>query len=151
MYLVPILKSPNATPALTQFWLFLERNGNHLLELPGVEEPGAAVAAAKEFLTANELSPAAEPFVVEDIVYAPVDPADKDLANFYSWKEVTPGSTPPKEVWRMFLWVSSPGVRDPWGVNRMLDSIQVATEPSHTIFSILNTYTALSQTLRQDA
>ena len=149
MYLVPILKAPNATPALTQFWIFLERNGTHLIELPGVEGE-TALAAAKEFLATNELSPAGEPFLAEDIVYAPVDPADQDLVNFYSWKEVAPGSTPPKEVWRMFLWISTPVNNDPWGVNRLLDSIQVA-ESSHTIFSVLNTYTALSETLRQTA
>jgi hypothetical protein len=150
MYLVPILKSPRATPALTQFWIFLERNGTHLLELSGVTEPEAAIAAAKEFLTTNELSSAAEPFCVGDIVYAPIDPADPDLVNFYSWKEVAPGSIPIREAWRMFLWVTDPRANaspDPWGVNRLLETVRVA-EPSHTIFSVLNTFLA-SETLRQ--
>lgn len=166
MYLVPILKSPRATPALTQFWIFLERNGTHLLELPEVTEPEAAIAAAKEFLATNELSPAAEPFCVGDIVYAPVDHTDPDLASFYSWKEVAPGSTPIREAWRMFLWVTDPRATtspanttasttasttanaDPWGVNRLLETVRVA-EPSHTIFSVLNTFVANSETLRQ--
>jgi hypothetical protein len=151
MFLVPILTAPKATPALTQFWIFLERNGNHLLELPGVDGDEAAIAAATEFLAANELSAAAEPFCVGDLVFAPVDPADKDLANFYSWKEVPPGSTPPKEAWRMFLWISSPQSQDPWGVNRLLDSVQVAEEPVHTIFSVLNAFVGASETLRQSA
>ncbi len=157
MYLVPILKSPRATPALTQFWIFLERNGTHLLELPGVTQPEAAIAAAKEFLATNELSPAAEPFCVDDIVYAPIDHTDPDLANFYSWKEVPPGSTPIREAWRMFLWVTGPqtasssnATTDSWGVNRMLETVRVA-EPSHTIFSVLNTFLANSETLRQTA
>jgi hypothetical protein len=154
MFLVPILIVPKATPALTQFWIFLERNGNHLLELPGVEGAEAAVAAATEFLATNELSPASPPFCVGDLVFAPVDPADQDLVNFYSWKEVPPGSTPPKEVWRMFLWISSPmdkvHTQDPWGVNRLLDSIQVG-EPAHTIFSVLSAYLSAPETLRQAA
>jgi hypothetical protein len=158
MYLVPILKAPRATPALTQFWIFLERNGNHLLELPDITEPEAAIAAAKEFLATNELSPSAEPFCVGDIVYAPVDHTDPDLASFYSWKEVAPGSTPIREAWRMFLWVTDPRAStanattsgDPWGVNRLLETVRVA-EPSHTIFSVLNTYLANSETLRQTA
>jgi len=141
MYIVPIISIPLKNPGLQQFWLFLERNGTHLIPIEATE-PADAVSYAAEFCAAHELKPAAEPFCVGQIVFAPVDPASQDLASFYSWKEVAPGTTPPKEVWRTFMWFSTPEMSDPWGVNRMMDTICVGDSSENTVFNVLSGYVA---------
>lgn len=138
MYIVPIVAAPAKLPTLRQFWLFLERNGNHLIEL----DPSTTV---QEFLEANDLTAGGSPIVLHGggLVIVPIDPAACDLHTFYSWKEVAPGMTPSKEVWRPFFWAldgSSP-TSDPWGVNQLLQEIELA-EPNHTAFSVLSAYLA---------
>jgi hypothetical protein len=144
-YLVPILRVKKASAALEQFWLFIERNGNSLIALEGGGEGEEATAAAREFCEVNELTAAAEPFCSGPFVFVPVDPADKDLAGFYSWAETPPGTVPLREVWRPFLWVhlASGGPTDsnsidPWGVNKLLDTIQVAEGIS--VYSVLQAF-----------
>lgn len=136
MFIVPVLYKSRATE-LQQLWIFLERNGTHLIELSAI--PETALAAAKEFLTTNEMTGVGEPIVVGDLVFVEIDPASKDIASFYTWREVPPGTIPSKEVWRSFLWLSSKENSDPFGVNRLLDSISLA-EPSHSAFSVLAAY-----------
>lgn len=136
MFIVPVLYKSRATE-LQQLWIFLERNGTHLIELSATAEN--AVEAAKEFLTTNEMTGVGEPIVVGDLVFVEIDPASKDIASFYTWREVPPGTIPSKEVWRSFLWLSSKENSDPFGVNRLLDSISLA-EPSHSAFSVLAAY-----------
>ena len=141
---MPILRVKKASPVLEQFWLFMERNGTHLIPLEGGGEGDEAIAAAREFCEVNELTAAADPVCSGPFVFVSVDPADKDLAGFYSWAETPPGTVPLREVWRPFLWVHSANggaggaadstSMDPWGVNKLLDAIQVAEGISiHTV------------------
>jgi len=136
MFIVPVLYKSRATE-LQQLWIFLERNGTHLIELTATAEN--AIDAAKEFLTTNEMTGVGQPIIVGDLVFVEIDPASKDMASFYTWREVPPGTIPSKEVWRSFLWLSSKENVDPFGVNRLLDSISLA-EPSHSAFSVLTAY-----------
>ncbi len=132
------------TGNITQYWLFLERNGNHLIEL----EEGGWAQAAKSFAVSNDLPLKGEPLVCpkEGLIFLEMDPqATKILSSFYSWNEVAPGTHPLKEVWRPFLWVSSAAAAaaaaaDPWGVNAFLKEIQIADEANYTVHSVLSTY-----------
>lgn len=134
MFLVPIVRPETDSPGLRRIWLFLERNGNHLIQLEGTEDP---IATAREFAEANELPLKDEPYILGEYVFVPIDTAARELTSFYSWKEVPPGTTPPKEVWRQFLWVESSDTKDPWGVNKLLEEISLATPP-HSAFSVLS-------------
>lgn len=133
MYIVPVLYTARPGTDLKQIWLFLERNGTHLIEL----DDGEPVKAAKEFLETNGMTAAAEPIVVGDMVFMGIDPTSNDINSFYTWKEVPAGTIPSKEVWRSFLWLSANGV-DPLGVNRLLDTITLSDK--HTVFSVLSSY-----------
>lgn len=143
-YLVPILRTKKASPTLEQFWIFMERNGSHLIALEGEgqDTEAAAIVAARDFCETNELSILAEPFCSGPFVFVPIDPSDKDLAGFYSWEETPPGTTPLREVWRPFLWVHMPNAVDPWGVNKMLDTIQVAETPAASVYSVIQNFLA---------
>lgn len=98
--------------------------------------------AATEFAEANEMILCGEPVIADQYVFLRVDPMKTDLVSFYSWKEVSPGTTPPKEAWRSFLWVQSTDDSDPWGVNRLLDEIPLADAP-HTAYKVLSTLLTL--------
>lgn len=135
MFILPFLRLLKNSSGLEQFWLFLERNGTHLIELQNMEED-AAIAYAKEFAEVNELVLKDEPFCVNDIVFCEIVPDSKELVGFYTWKE-TPAGTTPREVWRPFLWMK---YSDPWGVNRLMDSLQLS-ESSHTVYSVLEQIT----------
>lgn len=145
-YLVPILHAPlsSGSEHLQQLWLFLERNGTHLLMVEGVEQAdeAAAVAAANEFCEVNELTLSAPPFCVDAYVFAPIDPTDKDLRSFYSWDETPAGTNPPCEAWRPFLWVRAPGSSeaDCWGVNSLLQSVNLGDQVSANAYSVLSAY-----------
>ena len=117
MFIVPYLK--NGFKGMTQIWLFLERNGYHLIEIGGLEE---AVAFAEE----NGMN--GIPRQVDDLILLPV--SKEGLADFYSWSEVAPGTIPAKELWRPFIWTSGNE-----GVNQLLESVQLG--PKHTALSIL--------------
>ena len=127
MYLLPYLRIPEKAPGLQQVWLFLERNGTHLIS---IEE------TVEEFCESNGLVLAKDPFTVGDIVYCEVSKDTQDLANFYVWNETPAGTTPPKESWRSFLWASSAEGVDPWGVNRLMESISLSE--SHSVYSVLS-------------
>ena len=144
-YLVPILRSPHCTTTLQQYWLFLERNGTHLISLEEGGTEAEAQDAARAFCEVNELTMKGEPFCVGDFVFAPVDPADKDLRNFYSWSETPPGTAPPCEAWRSFLWVGT-AAADSWGVNKLLDKIQLEESPPATAYSVLTAYRGAATT-----
>lgn len=137
-FLVPIVERalPNSA-GLRQFWIFLERNGGHLLEIESPE-------AAETFLAENELSPGPGGVKQDpnhpDLIFVEIDSTDKDLAQFYTWREVVPGTIPSREVWRPFLWVVT---ETGWDVNRMLDEIPVGSSADHTVFKILERYIAL--------
>lgn len=151
---MPILRVKKASAALEQFWVFMERNGTHLIALDGGSEgEDGGIKAAREFCELNELSTAADPFCSGPFVFVPVDPADKDLAAFYSWAETPPGTVPLREVWRPFLWVHSASggaggaavsnTMDPWGVNKLLEAIQIAEGIS--IYTVLQTFLAANE------
>jgi len=129
MFIVPFVCVP-ARGGLQQIWLFLERNGSHLIEID--ISANDAIQHAKEFAELNEFVLAAEPFCADDVVYCSIEPTP-DLANCYTWKETTVGTT--KEVWRTFLWVAAPDGTDPWGVNRLMDEITLSE--GHTVYSVL--------------
>jgi hypothetical protein len=129
MFIVPFIRVA-ARANLQQIWLFLERNGTHLIEIDATSDD--AVQHAKEFAELNEFTLTGEPFCVDDVVYCPIEPK-ADLANCYTWKEVTAGTT--KEVWRTFLWVAAPDSTDPWGVNRLMDEISLSEK--QTAYSVL--------------
>jgi len=138
VYLVPLLWQQRQ-PTLAQAWLFLERNGTHLIELDAADP----VAAAVSFLEENELEAAATPFQAGGLVFAPVVVSDPELTNFYTWRETPAGTTPMREVWRPFLWVADASGADIWGVNGMLK--EIALSESESAYSVLEAY---SQTLR---
>lgn len=125
MFLVPYILLPKS-PGLHVIWLFLERNGTHLIEFSG---------NIPEFLETNELV-AISTRTVGDLTLVEIQP-NSDLASFYTWKETPPGTTPSREVWRSFLWAFSDTDEDPWGVNRQMESISMSQ--NHTAYSILKT------------
>lgn len=140
MYVVPILSVERVPGAITQHWIFLERNGNHLIQLDTSEAD--AVQAATAFAAFNEMAIVGEPVVVGDLVFLHVDPACKDIHSFYTWREVAPGTIPGKELWRPFLWVTAGGTAaDPLGVNKLLDSITLS-EQKHTVHTLISSYLA---------
>jgi len=131
MYIVPIAMH-NRGSGLKQVWALLERNGNHLISLD-VSEEGPELAA-KGFAELNGLSLIKGPVHVNGLVFLSVDTRTTDFSNFYSWREVAPGTVPQKEVWRQFVWAP-----DSLNVNTFLNEIQIG-EPNHTVYSVLNTY-----------
>ena len=137
MYILPILVLSKPNTNLKQIWLFLERNGNHLIQLEATNE--SALVAAGEFLKLNEMESVGEPIIIGDIVFASIDPSSKELSSFYTWREVPPGSIPSKDVWRSFLWLSYSDSSDPLGVNRLLDTISL-TDKGHNVYSVLSSY-----------
>ena len=137
MYIVPILSRPNVEKDLKQFWIFLERNGSHLIQLDATQD--TASQAAKDFLATNEMQGLGEPIVAGELVFVAIDPMSKDLSSFYTWREVAPGTIPSKEVWRSFLWLSTKDASDPFGVNKLLETISLAS-PTHSAFSVVSTY-----------
>jgi hypothetical protein len=135
MFLLPFIFSPNKAPGLHQIWLFLERNGSHMIKFQG-NTPEEGIAHAKEFLSINGLEGSKEPFCANDVVFCPVSSTTPDLTNFYTWKETPVGTTPPREVWRSFLWAHAEDAGDPWGVNRMMESISLS-DKGDTVYSIM--------------
>ena len=138
MYILPYIQIQKRTPGVQQFWLLLERNGTHLIEIESTESQDA-IKYAEGFLQENELDPAAKPFCKKDIVYCRVKNNSPSLSNFYTWKETPPGTTPSREAWRTFLWTSSPELSDSWGVNQFMSSILLSdTKSGHNVFSVLS-------------
>ena len=145
MYIVPILVKSNPNTNLKQIWLFLERNGNHLIHLDVTDE--TALVAAKKFLILNEMETIGEPIIIGDTVFASIDPSSKELSSFYTWREVAPGTIPSKDVWRSFLWLSYSDTSnlsytdssDPLGANRLLDTISL-TDQGHNVYSVISSY-----------
>jgi hypothetical protein len=137
MYLVPVLSIKKPNTELRQIWLFLERNGTHLIELECT--PLTAIDSAKEFLAANDMKALQEPIVSNELIFVDIDPSSKELAAFYTWREVPIGTIPSKEVWRSFLWLSTKENDDPFGVNRLLDTIPLA-DSKYSAFSIVSSY-----------
>jgi len=138
MFIAPILLNGRTGTNLKQIWLFLERNGTHLIQIDATDE-ATAIHAANEFVAFNDMTAIGVPVVVGDIVFVNIDPASKDIHSFYTWKEVPAGTIPSKEAWRSFLWVSTKDNVDPLGVNRLLDSIPLA-EKTHSAFSVVTSY-----------
>jgi hypothetical protein len=131
MFILPYIRMPERSPGLQQFWLFLERNGSHLIEIDASDN---AVEFAKEFAELNGLALLEEPRCIDDIVYCHVEPTKSDISSCYSWKETVPG-TEPKEAWRTFLWATAADNTDPWGVNRLMDGISISEK--NTVYSVL--------------
>lgn len=127
MYIVPVFHSPLKSSSIQQTWLFLERNGNHLIEIE-------SIAAAEAFAQENGLILSAAPYLRGDLIFLPVDPVATALQDFYTWREIVPGSVPLKEAWRSFLWAE-----EELGVNRYLEEVVIG-EPNHTVYSVLESY-----------
>jgi len=129
MFLVPyVVRSlPNE---IQQVWLFLERNGTHLMETE-------SAAAATAFAAANGLGtgPTKQ---VGDILFLQVSASEPGLSDFYAWRDIVPGSLPLKEVWRPFLWSLNPEL----GVNVPLQEMTLA--PGHTAYTVLTALQAPS-------
>jgi len=117
MFIVPYLIKQRL--GMRQVWLFLERNGNHLIEIGGLEE-------AVDFAEENGLK--GSPVKSGDLILLPV--TKEGLDNFYCWAEVAPGTIPAKELWRPFIWTSGNE-----GVNQLLGAVQLG--PNHTALSVL--------------
>jgi hypothetical protein len=137
-FLVPIVeRTLPGSAGLRQMWIFLERNGGHMLE---IESPEAAEA----FLAENELNAGSRGIQQSPnhpgLIFVDIDSSDKDLAQFYTWREVMPGTVPSREVWRPFLWVTT---ETGWDVNRLLEEVQLGPDQEHTAFKILEAYLAL--------
>lgn len=129
MYILP-LAVHRRSATVKQVWMLLERNGTHLISLDG----GDPIQGANEFAEGNGLALSAPPFRIHDVVYLPVDYRRTDLSAFYNWREVAPGTVPPKEVWRQFVWVA-----DSLDVNTLLDQIVIG-EPGLSVYRVLDAY-----------
>ena len=125
------------SPGVKQIWILLERNGTHLITLDSGDS--TPVNAGLEFAEANGLVLSGEPSQRESLLFLPVDMRRTDFSGFYSWREVLPGTTPPKEVWRQFVWVS-----DSLDVNPLLDQLVIG-ESEHTVYSVVNAYLKTNQ------
>jgi len=140
VYIVPFIKEP-VTATICKYWLLLERNGTHLIELPKGHKDSAE--ASVDFMSANEITMYGVPRVSKggDLVFIEVSAADKELANFYTWKEVGgcagPSTGTLKEAWRMFLFASG---GDPFGLNARLADITIGG--SNTVLSVLSSVAA---------
>jgi hypothetical protein len=146
-YLVPYIQTaplPGQADSLHKIWLFLERNCTHMMEIAAGQEP---LAAARDFLVTNDLVAARDPFQVGPITFVEIDEEKTDLSQFYSWREAPPGTVPPKEAWRHFLWVRTADSADPWGVNRLLNTIPLGPAP-HTAFTVLDALFTVTPNLK---
>lgn len=130
MYIVPIALY-DRNPDVKQIWVLLERNGTHLMTMDVVDSP---LDAGREFAESNGLILSSDPIEHGSLLFLPVDWSQTDVSAFYTWREVLPGTTPPKEVWRQFVWVS-----DSLNVNSLLGEIVVG-EPDHSVYSVLDAY-----------
>ena len=65
MFLLPYVKLPPREVGIQQLWLFLERNGNHLIEID-VADASGAIQHAVEFLEVNGLDLSGEIFCCYD-------------------------------------------------------------------------------------
>lgn len=139
IFLVPFIRISDKSPGLQQIWLFLERNGTNLIECDEHQHTTVedAIQYAKEFATLNGLALDTEPYCLDNIIFCPVKKDSPELNNFYTWKETPVGTTPPREVWRAFLWADTE--TDPWGVNRLMESISLSD--SHTAYTVLSMIT----------
>ena len=135
MFLLPFIHIPNRAPGLHQVWLFLERNGSHMIDIQ-CNTPDEGVHHAKEFLELNDLKGDAPPFCINNIVFCPVNSDTPDLVNFYTWKETPVGTSPQKEVWRPFFWAHAEDGSDPWGVNKMMESM-LLSDTGDTVYSVI--------------
>jgi hypothetical protein len=138
MYIVPFIKEAQEPvgPKISKYWLLLERNGTHLIEMEKGKEGQAAIEAAAEYMNINDVQLHGQPWISGPYVFVEVCAKDKELANFYSWKEVAPSSHPLKEVWRMFLFVCDKD-GDYLGLNTLLGNIMIGESKSDTVLSVL--------------
>jgi hypothetical protein len=116
MFIVPYIKRP-LKPGLQQIWIFLERNGTHLIEVG---------ADAATFAIENGFSNDPTFVPVGDLLLLAVDPSPS-LSSFYSWGEVPPGTIPMKELWRPFMCLE--------GANQPLSEIPLSLK--HTALSVI--------------
>lgn len=120
MFIAPILFGKQSGD-ITMMWVFLERNGTHLITVDGLAE-------ATEFLEQNGFKYTSLT-KKGDVLYAIVSPTT-DLSQFYTWTEVPPGTIPTRELWRPFIWTSVSQ-----GTNEFLKTIPLA--PSVDAYSLL--------------
>ncbi len=131
MFVIPILErtlQQREVYTLKQFWMLLERNGTHLIEV-------ADAAGAREFAETNGLEILRERLWA-DCLFLEIRQTPS-LAEFYTWDETPPGTQPMREVWRPFLWASTDNIEDPLGIHRPLYEIELAA--GHSAGSILAT------------
>ena len=132
MHVVPYICT--GSPEFRKIWLFLERNGTHLLEMNPNDVEG--------FLEENGLQSLGK-YEEGGVVYSEIDAKTEGLDQFYTWSEVLPGTTPAREVWRQFLWLDES--EKLWGVNAQLE--QISLSPTHTVYSILKEIVSRSKAL----
>ena len=127
-----------SSPRTKKVWLFLDANGTEAIELPGATKK-TALKFANAFLKDNELVSKRVYLKGDDIVFAEIDiAATPDLSAFYTWSEVIPDTaSPPKEVWRLFLWMEGGTGQDIWGVNTYLRSIHLSQEENISVFDAI--------------
>lgn len=143
VYCIPYFTNEMAeagTPSVKQVWLFLDKNGTGAIHLdtPTGEDP---TAAAEEFFENNELVSTGEPVYCNesDLVLSMVDiDSTPDINAFYTWSEIDPAEQPPKEAWRLFLWMQESTVDqfDAWGVNSYLKTLSLA--PGINVYDVLS-------------
>lgn len=132
-YIIPFVECLSHKETLRQVWFLLERNGTHLIPIPGGLD---CVSYVREFLETNDMVARGPSTQKGAYIFVPVDQDRTDLSQFWSWKEVAAGTTPVREAWRTFFWAAGPGTQDPWGVNHFLREIQLADGP-HTAYDVL--------------
>jgi len=123
MFIAPILRGLKSGD-ITMFWIFLERNGAHLISINDE-------ADAKEFLDQNGFV-YSDLKTAGDVVIASVSD-DTDLKQFYTWMETPPGTIPARELWRPFIWSSTEQ-----GTNEFLKTILLS--PSVDTYTLLSCY-----------
>jgi len=116
MFIVPYISIQ--VKACTQFWIFLERNGTHLIEVG---------ADAHAFSVDNGFSDDPTFQKTGDLLFLQVDRLRPGLDAFYTWDEVVPGTIPGKELWRPFLWLP--------GTEHLLAETRLSAK--HTALSVL--------------
>lgn len=129
MFLVPILCRKlveESDTTLYQCWILLERNGTFCMSVANETE---TIAFAKE----NELI-YKECIHYKDTFYMKIRPT-ANLADFYTWAEISPGQQPMRECWRSFVW-SAPNI----GSNDGLKEVEVGPG---SIYEVLETYFGL--------
>ena len=138
MYILPLFTQPINNTNIVNIWMFLERNGTNLIQLTGTHDN--EIKNAIDFMLENDIPLKGEPFLVENIVFVPVDGSSPKMQLFYSWRETPPGTIPIRDVWRSFIWVPD---KDTLNVNSLLKEMAISNT-GETVYSACSAYYSIT-------